>query len=324
MDRTERFYKIDQLLQERRAVPLVIFMEELGVSCATVKRDLEYLRDRLHAPIVWDRSVRSYRYDVPLSGAPRYALPGLWFNAAEVHALLTMEHLLSNLQPGLLEPHIKPLRTRIRRLLDSGDHSAEEVVRRIRVLHMAARVVEPSHFRVIASGLLGHRRLQLEHYNRRNNKTTTREVSPQRLVYYRDNWYLDAWCHLREGLRSFAVDAIRTLELLSSKAKHVSVRTLDAELGSGYGIFAGRQTQRAVLRFSAERARWVAREEWHPQQTSHFDKQGRYVLSLPYSDDTELIMDVLRYGPDIEVLRPSGLRDKVRDRLRLALRVYGD
>jgi len=322
MDRTERFYKIDQLLQERRAVSLALLMEELSVSRATVKRDLEYLRDRLSAPIVWDRSIRGYRYDVPLPGSPRYALPGLWFNASEAHALLTMEHLLSNLQPGLLGPHIEPLRARIRMLLESGDHSAEEVVRRIRVLHMAARAVEPSHFQAIATGLLGRRRIRLEHHNRRIDETVSREVSPQRLVYYRDNWYLDAWCHLRKGLRSFGVDAIRSVVPLTTRAKNVAAKILDDELGSGYGIFAGRQTQKAVLQFTAERARWVAREEWHPEQESSFDNEGRYTLKVPYSDDTELLMDILRYGPDVEVLRPPGLRKKVQDRLRLAQGVY--
>ena len=86
MDRTERIYKIDQLLQERQAVPLEAIIEAHGVSRATVVRDLEYLRDRLGAPIVWDPARRGYRYEVGGEGGPRYALPGLWLNASEVHA----------------------------------------------------------------------------------------------------------------------------------------------------------------------------------------------------------------------------------------------
>lgn len=62
MDRTERFYRIDHLLNERRSVPIEVFLHELEVSRATFKRDLEYLRDRLNAPIVlWDRASRGYR-----------------------------------------------------------------------------------------------------------------------------------------------------------------------------------------------------------------------------------------------------------------------
>ena len=63
MDRTERFYKIDQLLNDRRSVPMNTLIEELGISRATVKRDIEYMRDRLNAPVVWDRSLRGYCFD---------------------------------------------------------------------------------------------------------------------------------------------------------------------------------------------------------------------------------------------------------------------
>ena len=322
MDRTERFYRIDQLLLERQAVPLRLLMEELDVSRATVKRDLEYMRDRLHAPIFWDRERRGYRYDQPDSGAPRYALPGLWFNGAEIHALLTMEHLLSNLQPGLLGPHIEPLRTRIRLLLDSGDHSADEVARRVRLLRMAAREVDSAKFQVVALAVLERRRLRLEHFNRRTGRQTAREVSPQRLIHYRDNWYLDAWCHLRDGLRSFSVDAIRSAAPTPERAVDLEEAVLDAELGAGYGIFAGARTRKAVLRFSPERARWVARETWHPDQEGRFDREGRYVLTIPYARDTELVMDILRYGPDVEVLRPTSLRKTVKEQLTAALAVY--
>ncbi len=323
MDRTERFYRIDQLLHERRAVPLADLIDELGVSRATIKRDIEYLRDRLSAPIVWDRDLRGYRYD-SATGEPaaRYALPGLWFNATEVHALLTMEHLLANLQPGLLGPHIEPLRARIRMLLDSGDHAVAEVERRIRILLSAARPVEQKIFQAITSALLRRRRLRIAHYNRRTDAITEREISPQRLVYYRDNWYLDAWCHLRRDLRSFGVDVIRRVQPVERPAREVGERTLKAFFESGYGIFAGHPTGTAVLRFSPERARWVGREIWHPDQQGQYDEAGRYVLSVPYSDDTELLLDVARYGPDVEVLAPASLREKVSARLRAALAVY--
>lgn len=311
MDRTERFYVIDRLLQERRAVPMARFLEALGVSRSTIKRDLEYMRVRLHAPIVWDRTLGGYRFGKPESGARQYELPGLWFNASEAHALLTMRHLLENLQPGLLGPHVEPLMARIRALIDEGDYAVEEVEKRIRILHMAARTVPPRYFETVSSALLSRKRLQIEHYHRGRDAASEREVSPQRLVYYRDNWYLDAWCHRRIGLRSFALDALRRAAIVDRRAKSVAGRTLDSELGSGYGIFAGRRTRRVRLRFTAERARWVADEAWHPKQKGRFDRDGRYVLEFPFSDDRELLMDILKHGPEVEVLKPLELRARV-------------
>ncbi len=322
MDRTERFYRIDQLLNERRAVSLDTLMAELEVSRATLKRDLEYMRDRLQAPIVWDRGLRGYRFDRADPAGRAYALPGLWFNASEVHALLSMQQLLSDVQPGLLEPHIEPLLGRIRLLLDGADHSAEEVQQRIKVLRVAARSVSPEHFEVVSSALLSRRRLQIAHYSRERDEETERVVSPQRLVHYRDNWYLDAWCHWRLALRSFSVDGIRRARRLDVKASEVSRATLDVELGSGYGIFAGRKTAKAKLRFSPRRARWVSSEQWHPRQKGFFEATGHYRLELPFSDARELVMDILRYGPDVEVLGPAGLRRTVVQALDDARRRY--
>ncbi len=322
MDRTERFHKIDQLLRERRATPLAVMMEEMEVSRATVKRDIEYMRDRLGAPIVWDASLRGYRYDSSQPGADAFSLPGLWFNASEIYALLTMDQLLSNLQPGLLGPHIEPLRRRVHALLEQGDHSRAELARRIRISPVARREVDGHIFETIASALLQRRRLNLHHYNRASDKVVERQVSPQRLLYYRDNWYLDAWCHLRKGLRSFGVDAIRQAQILEQRARDVAEKDLDAVVRAGYGIFSGPEVHKAVLRFSPEAARWVASETWHGAQKGRYDDEGFYILEIPYSVDTELIMDILRHGPQVEVLAPPQLRRKVEAQLRLALARY--
>ena len=322
MNRTERFYKIDKLLKESKSVPLRRFMDELEVSKSTIKRDLEYLRDRLNAPIIWGRDMAGYRYGMSEEGMPQYVLPGLWFNESELHALLSMESLLADFQPGLLDRHLKPLKSRIRHLLGSGGHTAVEVEKRIKVAHLAARPVPKNHFPVIMTALLNRKQLQIRHYNRGNDQSLCRTISPQRLLYYRDNWYLDAWCHLRDGLRCFAVDAIDEITALPEKAQDIPEERLNQEFNTTYGIFAGCQTTDAVLRFSPECARWVSREEWHPDQQGSMDEEGRYLLCLPYSHDTELLMDIMRYGPEVEVLKPESLRRKVKELLELTLKYY--
>lgn len=320
MDRTERFYRIRQLIERHRVVPIERFLGELEISLATFKRDLEYLRSRLNIPIVWDREAAGYRFD---PSARMQELPGLWFNAAEIHALLTMQHLLQNLEPGLLGPHIEPLLARLSAVIDSSDLPADAMQRRIRILHATRRALPLAHFQTAARALLERRRLRVEYYNRARDDCTGRELSPQRLVHYRDDWYLDAWCHLRGGIRSFAVDAVRAAEVLPGPACEIPETELDAVLASGYGIFGGRDTQWAVLRFTPLRARWVAQEQWHPQQRGRREDDGSYVLEIPFSDDRELLMDILRHGDEVEVLGPALLRERVRERLSAALRRYG-
>jgi predicted DNA-binding transcriptional regulator YafY len=322
MERLERFYKIDRLLQGGQSIAFVKLMEALGVSRAQLKRDLAYMRERLNAPIEYDRDTNGYRFGRPLTG-PRYELPGLWFSPAEIHALLTMQHLLENLQPGLLTPHVKPLLARFSAILGStGAHSQEEVMRRVRVLHQAAREMKHEHFAEVAQAVLKRRRLKIKHYNRMEDRETDRVISPQRLVHYRDNWYVDAWCHLRSDLRSFAVDAIRAAEPLDERAKDVSKSDLDDYLKGGYGIFAGRDVTWAKLKFSPLAARWVAAQAWHSKQRAKTDGDGSYLLEIPYSNDRELIMDILKFGPEVEVLEPESLRKSVAEQLSAAAKKY--
>jgi predicted DNA-binding transcriptional regulator YafY len=321
MDRLERFYKIDQLLKERRVVSFALFEEKLGMSRASVKRDLAYMRERFNAPIEYDREANGYRFGAPRSG-PRYELPGLWFNATEIYALLTTLQLLSNLQPGLLDGQVKPVLERLRSILGTGDHSWEEVAKRMRIFLPERREGQAAHFSVIAAALLKRLRLWIRHYNRKDDRETEREVSPQRLVYYRDNWYLDAWCHLRNDLRSFAVDAIREAVLKETPAKEVREAELDEYLGSGYGIFAGRDVEWATLKFTPEAARWVSAQNWHPKQRVRVEKDGSYILEVPYAEDRELVMEILRYGADVAVLAPTALRKRVADALKLAAARY--
>ena len=264
MSINERIYQIDQLLNGRSFVTFEELMSRLEVSRATLKRDLAYMRDRLNAPIFFDREVGGYRLEKQ-SGNIKYELPGLWFNADEIFALLTMQHLLNGLDSGgILTPHIKPLKSRLTELLGSTNDPLDQLQKRIKIETMGSRKFNLDHFQAIGSSLLKRKQLHIDYLGRGKNELTSRDISPQRLIYYKDNWYLDGWCHLKEDIRSFSVDAIQRVEILEIKAKDVSEEKLNEELGSGYGIFSGKDVKWVTLKFSPERARWVSKEKWHP------------------------------------------------------------
>jgi len=313
VDRTERFYKIERMLREQRVVTFATLLARLEISPATLKRDLEYMRSRLQAPIVFDRSAGGYTLAPSQTTEARFELPGLWFSPAEIHALLTLQHLISHLRTGsLVGPHLEALTRRLSAVLGSTEASVDEVRRRVRILDIGARDIALDHFERVGSALLRRRRLRIAYFARGRGESSERDISPQRLVHYRDNWYLDAYCHLRDDLRSFAVDAIRSAEMLPTEALDIADAELDARLGNGYGIFSGEALAWAQLKFSPVRARWVATEQWHPRQRTRFEPDGTFILELPYSDSRELVMDILRHGAEVEVLAPDELRDEVR------------
>jgi|SRR6218665_1026544 len=320
MDRTERFYKIELLIRTRECVSFATLLEALEVSPATLKRDLQYLRERMDAPIEYDAAANGYRFGKQWRGQ-QHELPGVWFSEKELHALLTMHQLLSGLdEDGILSRHLQPMFDKLSGMLGNDADEAQEITRRVKLISTARRRVASAFFETVGSAVVRRRRLRIV-YRKRGGKGGTvseREVSPQRLVHYRNTWYLDAWCHQSEGLRRFALDAMEAAELLDTRAKPVALAALEAELDQGYGIFAGGRAQQATLVFSAEAAQWVSREEWHPAQRSRWLEDGRWQLEVPYVDATELLMDLLRHAGDVQVLAPAALRSAHAKRLREA------
>jgi predicted DNA-binding transcriptional regulator YafY len=313
-------------------VSFAALLEELAVSRATLKRDLQYLRDRLSAPIVYDSFANGYRFNAApadVASATRHELPGLWFSENEIHALLTMHQLLAGLDDdGVLARHLRPLMEKLQGMLGTDESAARALMRRVKVIVTARRRVPSQHFELLGSALLQRRRLRLRYFKRSDRSTSEREVSPQRLVNYRNTWYLDAWCHASDALRRFALDAVRAATLLDTRAKNVALRELEAELDAGYGIYGGGGTKVkwATLVFSAEAAQWVANEEWHPQQKARWldgpAGEGRYELQVPYSDPTELAMDILRHGDSVLVSGDKALAALIGQRLRSAAARY--
>ena len=319
MSEVVRLYRYKSLLSARRAVSAKSLMASLEISSATLKRDIAKLRDQLHVPIEFNRELGGYQME---PGHADTELPGLWFSQEEILALVTIQQLLEQLEPGLLGAKLKPLKERLSELMDKNGLTSQDVAKRIRIVNAGKRIVIAKSFEAVAAATMARKQLRISHFSRQNGKTTERDVSPQRLVHYRDNWYLDAWCHLRDDIRSFSIDAITRLEVLETAAKEVAAKRIDEAVGAGYGIFGGAPKGWATLKFTPERARWVAREVWHPNQRSATEVDGSYVLEIPYSDERELIGDLLRFGADVEVLAPPDLRSRIKRALHEAAGRY--
>jgi predicted DNA-binding transcriptional regulator YafY len=326
MDRTERFYKIELLLRSRGCVSFETLRDELDVSPATLKRDLQYLRDRLSAPIVYDRFDNGYRFEAEgAERGERHELPGVWFSEKEIHALLTMHQLLAGLDDdGVLSRHLQPMMDKLQGMLGADESEARELMRRVKLISTARRRVPSKYFELLGSALVQRKRVWLRYFKRSDRSESQREVSPQRLVNYRNTWYLDAWCHASDGLRRFALDAVLEARPLDSRARSVAVKDLEAQLDAGYGIYGGTgaKLKWATLVFDAEAAQWVASEEWHAQQKARWLDDGRYELQVPYSEPTELAMDILRHGDSVVVAGDKALAVAIGERLKRAAGRY--
>lgn len=326
LDKFDRIYQLHKIFSTRRTP---VSREDLGRSLelrgethSSLYRLIREMKDYLNAPIEWSDEQHGYYYRRDTNEGP-YELPGLWFNAKELQALLVFDRLFESLEPGLLGEHLAPLARRVAELMDHRRLGLTEAAHRVRVIAIASRPAG-EWFHVLASATLQRRKIHIVYHGRERDKVTERTVSPQRLVHYRDNWHMDGYCELRKDLRTFSVDRIKTARELEETADTIPDRDLDDHFASSYGIFSGKANKTAVLRFGRQRARWVADERWHPRQMGQFLTDGRYELHIPYRDDRELLMDILRHGSEVEVVAPAGLRAAVAKQLKSALAQYDE
>ena len=323
MTKTARVYKIEMLIRNRGHVSFQKLLDELEVSPATLKRDLDYLKDQLGAPIEYDRYLNGYKFGQEYRGQ-KHELPGLWFSERELYSLLMAHQLLSDLDSdGVISRHLQPLLDRIHQMLGTGEADAKALLKRVKIISPAKRPVPTQFFELVGEALLKRRRLHMRYLTRGRGEVSEREVSPQRLVHYRNTWYLDAWCHRSDGLRRFALDAIQDASLLEARAKDVSLRQVESEMDGGYGIYAGTKTQWATLQFQPQAAQWVSREQWHPEQRGRWLADGCYEMKLPYADATEIAMDIMRHGDQVQVIDPVPLAAQVGAALQRAGAAYG-
>jgi predicted DNA-binding transcriptional regulator YafY len=314
------------LENSRLPVPRRQLLDVLEVSLATFKRDLDILRDQMHAPIKWvpgeGGRERGYILEDKGWSSGKLGLPRAWFSASEIYALLMIHELASHIGPGMLTEHLQPLITRITMMLSAAEDSPEDVRARVRLLSSASRRKAGPHFETVAHAAVKRRRLKILYFTRSRNERSERTVSPQVLLHYKENWYLVAWCHKADGLRMFALDAIEEASLMKEASKVASKKQVNDLIGRDFGIYSGTERQWAKLLFTPQQAPWIMSETWHPDQVAQLKEDGSYLLSVPFSDPRELLLEILRIGPDVVVQEPLSLRREVAQRLRLAAAQY--
>ena len=232
MDRTERFYKINLLLQNRGCVSFDALLEELAVSPATLKRDLQYLRDRMEVPITYDRFDNGYRLDA--AGAmgtgqtqpAKHALPGMWFSERELHALLTMHQLMSSLDDdGVLARHLQPMLERVQGMLGVD----QQEVREMRLAQEAMRLAQEQHAKTMLSVLT---QLQSQLYNIGSNTGSPRR-EPTSPAGASSSPALSPMRPPERTLHCSAVDVGRNGGLTTSAAAGATLSACGAAAGGG-------------------------------------------------------------------------------------------
>lgn len=307
MKKIERIYLLDNILKERRTpIAIEALMARLECSQATIYRLIATMRDEMNAPIETDD--QGVYYD----RSSQFDLPGIRLNAEETQGLLMAAQLLEDLQSDALRKPMQRILENIDKVLQQKGIANRRL---IQIIPALSRKPDAVVFQTVMNALQTDKKLDISYLTRSSQQTTQRLVSPQRLTSYKNAWYLDAWCHLREGIRLFALEQIQNIEVDIEKAHKVSGQALRDHYADSYGIFSGPMKSTAVIQIDKKLAPWTVFEHWHSKQSIEHLDDKHMLLSIPYNDERELIADVMRLGSAAKIMQPESLQQQFKKQL---------
>lgn len=315
----ERFFWFHSQVRRGRHPNATTLAREFECAVKTAQRTIETFRDRFAAPLEYVAEHRGYRYE-----DPDYQLPVTRLSEQELLALLVSRKLLSDAAAGVLGQELDRVVSRLGKLLAENFFETLDLDTTFSFRWMAVTPCDADVFLRTVTALVSRRRLSFRYYSPHTNLHTTRTVEPHHLVNYQGAWHLVAWCGLRGDWRDFVLARISECVVQDPSFERRDASRWDHYLKPAFGIFHGREPFQVTLRFSNDLGRWARGQRWHPEQQFTDVGTGELDLTLPVAHETEIIMEILKFGSRVEVLSPEWLREKVRKEIEQMMKKYPD
>lgn len=291
----------------------------LEVCRRTIQRDLDFMRDRLGAPLAFDARRRGYYY-----ADPSFRLPFWAVTEGELIALFLAERVLRQWRGTPYGPALEQAFARIvAGLGEAVTIDLGELADAFSVRTTAEAPFEPATFGALATAVLRRWRVVLD-YDSASGRRRQRTVDPYHLAQVDGQWFLIGHCHERGAVLMFAPGRIRAITVTEESFAPPAGFRIDEYLGQSLGVLRGvdGEVHRVRLRFTGAAARYVEERTWHPSQTIVRRADGSLELTLELSHLREVERWALSWGAECEVLEPAELRDRVRVGLEQAAAHY--
>ncbi|MBC7543065.1 MAG: WYL domain-containing protein [Candidatus Sericytochromatia bacterium] len=317
-NRLERLMYIDRLIRAPGGTTTDRLIEVCEVSRRSIEDDLRFMRDRMRAPLIYDRSANRYRYT-----NPDFRLPALDLDDDDLMALLVGAEIIARTGGSAVAA---PYRAALSKITDRAVEPSEPGIRQELVgIWIGGNQGPPAPaglFRDLNAAILDRAIVHLTYRAASTDAITERPVEPYGLYLHGDTWYLIAFCRLRQDWRYFHLARIQTWQVQAERYDWQPDFDISVFLHRTFSLEQTSETFEAVIRFLPPSSRYVRERLWHPQQTLTVAPDGSVTLTLPGSGQGELVRWVLGYGPDAEVLAPDSLRSAVQDHLHEAMARY--
>ena len=289
------------------------------LSHRTAQRDIEFMRERLGAPLEYDAARRGYFYT---DGA--YELPAPWFSEENVMALALAVRLASAIPDATIKQSLCSLLERAFNLQDSGPNiRAADISEKISVKNIEYSRVDEEYFHAVVDALLGERPVAIAYYSPHTNKKTVRTIVPLHLIHYMGSWHIIAYCTKRRGLRDFALSRVRAVnESLEEITLPPGLPSIKEYTRRHFGIMQGGETREVCLMFAPPVAEWMAEQVWHPLQKTVFETDGSLLMRFPVADFREVRRRILSHGAEVRVIAPEELAREIREEIARMGKIY--
>lgn len=293
---------------------------ELGVSQRTIERDIEFLRDRLHAPIRFDRKAHRYYYDRP------FVFPTLRLTEGEMIVFLLGEMLLKQWVGSPYEEFIRSAMDKVRYAMNSEVHLSPNDLQRLVSFQVSSprgdQDIVADHYSTIFRAIEKHRILRIRYTAMSSAETTEREVDPYHLTVREGAYYLIAYCHLRRSYRIFALDRMESVTATGERFTPDVSFDADSYLSSSWGLEKG-DVYEVVVRFDNEQARYIRERKWHSTQRIVELQDGCLEFRVSVEGLGEIRRWVMQFGSHAEVIEPPELREAVSQEVAAMWSTYG-
>lgn len=307
-----RIFFIDQRIRSAGSVTLKEIMEHADVASATAKRDIETLKYTIKAPIIYNRKIRAYTYENEFT-LLNYAGEQLFLFYVLARGAVQNKSYL----PLSAEYARETISEKIKEILPV---EFQEVSEKFQYISSDYEKIDYSLLSTILESLVKRQQCELEYLTKGMSKSL-RFINPLKVICYGTKWYLIAFCHMNQGLRTFLFSRIEKLTLNTQTFDPQKWEVeLTERIEGSFGVARGDIVQSATIKFSDPSSYFVKDQIWHPDQTTNVSMiNDEFVVEfqLPYAKPEELIGKVLKYGATAEIISPSSLRKQWLDQIEL-------
>jgi predicted DNA-binding transcriptional regulator YafY len=313
----ERFIWFDHKVKSKKYPNATSLSGQFEISIKTAQRDIEFMRDRLNCPLVYDKSRKGYFYE-----GETFSLPLIYLSSEELSSLLIARKFLQDISERYIGDEISSVVQKITAILQKHMADGNMIDDALSFQLIEHSPTPEAVFKSVLEGCLKRRSLTFTYSSPAYDEINMRTVDPYHLLNYMGTWHLIAYCHMRRDIRNFVFNRMNNLAILDQTFTIPGSFNIKEHLQSAFGIYKGKSIREVTLRFSPLKSRWVAGQIWHTDQKVKFLKDGSLELTFPVASFAEIKMEILKHGAGVKVIKPKALRDIIKKEAKDIAKIY--